>query len=744
MRIVIAFLLTILGFWGGWALGTDRPTKPAASPAPTGTSSKPIAPSPTASPPAAAVDDAPLVPSEDSPAPDTPPRSSVDDLRPILELFPVRSYETGEEVITGRVADEHGAPVAGVAFDLIVHGTTPGVIQAGVRQPSALAFALEEIDQYHFDAAFMRSAVSGEDGTFRFDRVSPQHKYQVVPGLSNESAVFIDSEESGLSAGAEIVARAHPAVPVTVEVVRGNGSPVEWGSLYLWGEVGGFEWSRRVRVLGAPIELLVPVPIANFSAGSPQGKQAIEKSVALRKGEPATVRLEIHELPTITLDLDFGQDPIERAGVVARFIELEDYAEPPVEDDLQSWLYRGTDFPMGVGAPTRLHVATGDSLILLARDERLIGHRWVTIPAEGLVVSMAVPPIDRSQLTIVSALSPEGDPVEAVDFGWVVEMAYGEEVERVQLPITSTHLGLGIHALRYDTDRIPETSHPLGILTASTPDLGSKEITQPIGNGVRIEVQFDPPARLVVNIPNYVGHGAQGNSGVELWRNGARIKSGSPNVAGVVEFDGLAPGAANLRLKAGWHSNAIGEPIDLQLQPGENFISVLLPGVFSIEVRFPPKLADTFVQISGEGQFAAGARIDANGLVEFRGLPPGQYTVSGMGGVGMSIDVPTAGSVVDYRPVSADALEVQIDEPNGLLARSGLRSGDFITSVFGTETTSVQRLRFAVLRVIGDGAGSIEVERSGSFVTLRIDGEPQEIHLGNLGGSLTSVRRGER
>jgi S1-C subfamily serine protease len=86
----------------------------------------------------------------------------------------------------------------------------------------------------------------------------------------------------------------------------------------------------------------------------------------------------------------------------------------------------------------------------------------------------------------------------------------------------------------------------------------------------------------------------------------------------------------------------------------------------------------------------------SDGKFVFEDVPPGDYRLSSWGRSTTQMDVVVSGSlVVRYDPVVMDALRVVVSDPAGAIAASGLRDGDLVVGVDGTEfenTTQINAL----------------------------------------------------
>jgi len=742
--LIVASLLA--GILAGWFLvpaGSGSPEPPGSGSAPR-SAPPPLAPERDETPPAAV----------ESPAAD-PAAAAVRadtaaDLAALLACFPAREYPSGSGAITGSVLRHgDGAPLAGIAIDAIIHGTTPGVEQVGIEHPELMAFILEEIDQYHYDAAMARRAVTDEEGCFRIEGLLPDEKYHLTPARSDEWYVYTLAQRSQLSPGSDVEFRAAAVAFVDVEVVDGAGAPIAMGTV----EMSDPQEENGVRFQEPFIprdrEVRVPIPFTRVAARLADGRRSEPVDLSLAPGGRGSVRLVVHEPSGFDIAVH-AADPIDLVG--AQILAARDDGGPLPEDIRE---IRGIEDAVDATVDpdtgrAKLGVEPGRYHLILLRDGEEIASRSAAIGEGRVAIEFSAPPRDRATLAFVIVFDPQGSPVEDVSFETIRRMRSSDGSEHDWDAWTrSRYHGEGRHTLIESSGggggREEGWSEVSRSLRCTSQRFGTVEGPVSYGSSAVQEYRFVEPAELVVDLLGYVGSELQGR--VRLRVAGAEEGVGQDDVWGTtdplgrVTFPPLAPGARRLRASIGsrWNGSAVLER-DLTLRSGENSLAIELPELHSLAVRFPPEHRGRSASLRDPaGNWVAHEQVGEDGLVEFPDLAAGSYRL-GDEMETMEIAVPSGG-VVEFRPVRSNALAVSIADEEGWLARAGFRDGDRIVGLDGELYAGVRTLQFALMRAFSAGEGELIVEREGSEVRLVIPKDDPANFL-ELGGELEPAVRG--
>jgi hypothetical protein len=751
VRPIPIVLSLLAGILAGWYLvpgGAGSPEEPG-TPGPEAVS----APAPADSLPAPEPEGPPPASGESPAAALTAPVAPPADLAALLARFPVREYPSGTCAITGTVLRHgDGAPLAGIAIDAIIHGTTPGVEPVGIEHPELLPFILEEIDQYHYDAAMARRAVTDEEGRFRIEGLLPEEEYHLTPARSDEWYVYTFAQRSQLSPGADVEFRAAAVAFVDVEVVDGAGSPIAMGSVEMRDpqEENGARFNETFTPRDR--EVRVPIPFTRFAARLDDGRRSEPVDLSLAPGGRGSARLVVREPSGFDIAV-LAADPIDLVGT--EVIAVADDGEALPEDLGQVRYGNGAEeaeIDPDTGA-AELDLEPGRYHVVLVRDGEEVASRRVALGEGRVAMEFSAPPRDRSHVSIVSVLDPQGAPADSVSFHARARMRMpsGDEHD-ADVWIRSRPLGDGRSALiSSELMNVPREDGWTLVghtLICHSERYGTAVGPVSFGTSSVQEYRFVEPAELIVDLLGYVGSDLQQRlrlqvAGVEGGRRGMDEIEGELDPLGRVTFPPLAPGAWRLHgaVNGRWGGAVIER--ELTLRPGENSLAIELPELHALAVRFPDgKRASHLPLRDTAGDWISNAEVGEDGIAEYSDLLPGSYRLGDEMG-SMTVTVP-AGGVVEFRPVTANAFAVSISDEDGWLARAGFCEGDRIIGLDGELYAGVRTLQFALMRAFTAGEGELIVEREGSEVRLVIPKDDPANFL-ELGGELEpAVRGGDR
>jgi len=214
----------------------------------------------------------------------------------------------------------------------------------------------------------------------------------------------------------------------------------------------------------------------------------------------------------------------------------------------------------------------------------------------------------------------------------------------------------------------------------------------------------------------------------------------------------LEPGAYRVFLHANRPRGATGpsyssviDAATVDVQPGKNVVQMRIPSLYNLRVHWGDGKERSNMTLSPEGGSEYAERgsktgsLDAEGYVEFTDLRAGDYLLSAPGRKQMSIRIPSRD--VEFAPVAANALRVEILDMQGDLSRLGFMGGDLITGVDGRDFESSPDER--VLGPLYTSKSSqlvFMVDRGGSLLEITAQGADVS-RRSKLGARLIPVQR---
>ncbi len=233
-----------------------------------------------------------------------------------------------------------------------------------------------------------------------------------------------------------------------------------------------------------------------------------------------------------------------------------------------------------------------------------------------------------------------------------------------------------------------------GVLTITSLSHWTKTVEYQPGVDLQLVVRFDRPATLEVTLEGYRDPRDERWLGVALlpaestspWRRSLDLEwfeEKSPRK----RWRNIEPGSHEIVLATSRTTPVARIPV--LLAPGENAITVEAPVLHSLVVARPARSGCDaallrLARVPLTHDATERMPFDGNGLATFENLAPGRYVVAldedRVDRDEMLVDVPSWGAR-RFVPVRLDAIEVTVDDPRGVMAASGLRTGDRIVGI---------------------------------------------------------------
>jgi len=683
----------------------------------------------------------------------------LDSLVAELERVPVESPPEGDGVLAGRILTPGERPVPGVLVRADPHRSVPPARPRPGRAlevPTLRDKVLRLLETHRFETALRREARTDEQGHYRLAGIAGG-TYTVTAFLEGHRLSAADwRKASTAEAGdrVDFVAEELVELDVRVELPDGTAADAAIVTTRRGNQVRHHDWSRQ-----QPSLYLDPggYQVSATAAGDAPLRSP-EEAVTLMIGaevDPLVLSLEPRIAVRGTVHLPRGILP---QSVYVYVLPLET-AELPDPETLATV---GT--PLTARRPgyrfTLEDLAPGAYALGVAREFGAVETVEVVRVEEAWTdVELRLPGAGEA-LAEVRVLGPGGRAVPSAQFG-VTERYTDGGTSTVSVPASRAADGVFRVSLGTVLDRTGRRPRAGSWLRVTTADLGTRVVDFDPETDRRIEVSFDEPARLAVELPALAGSGVEdlvslalepsGEAGVD--RSFARTPGSDafPDPQGRARLGPVQPGDYELVLRLPDpgdrnHTYPVSR-VPVELASGENRRRAEIPPLYDLSVVVEDPSRDIRAIVVAHrrlrGFYGLRATVREDGTASFPRLPAGEYRVAAFRGgpldLEMTASLPDEG-VLRFRPEEQNALSVAIHRADGLLARWGLRDGDVVTAIDGEELSDLDGIRTALARAAGRTRVTLSVRRGEGTALVAIDGTA----LGDprrLGGDLAPASR---
>lgn len=657
--------------------------------------------------------------------------------------------ERGAGVICGQVTTARGEPFPGVRVRIERSGPDADPWRARPSDPPAERDAFLRDATATFGRLAAREVDTDAEGRYRFEDL-PDGPHRV--SARREGHSLHPRGRGGCERvlpGATLDFIAVPLLELPIRVIGTDGRlvPEAWIEFAApSGRPGGVQRERWTAE--RPTVRIRP---GAWKAKALAGGPGTDPQDAEIESETVQVTLRADEPPApVTLVLRGG------AGLRGQILDpdgLEDTAfriyvlagapgTPPAHDELKR-----AGRSVGVGSNRSTYVirdlAPGTYWLGVARGwYGLIAHVEAAEVGSGMMRrDIVLPPPAPGDFLLVRALGPSGDALWDLRFTISQESSQGSNSSS---GFTATRRADGTWWCSPDETyrRAITEGKPDGVrlsLTVESESYGSKSLDLTPGDPRLVTVQFGDPARLALTVAGLAGSGHEGTICATLIRASAVASPGRQvhSAAQRVGPDGLVTIGPK---EAGEHvvllSVASGDPLHafdampagrfpVRLEPGANALTVPMPALSRLTVRLDGG-DGAAVQIGSrdDEDWWWGPRSEVRGeRAVFERVPPGEYRLhvwTGPHAGRMRVRVPEQ-SEVDFRPDPVDAVEVNVDDPQGPLAALGFRTGDVIQGAGGTGLRGWAHLAALVASASGSPEVRLDILRDGRTIQLGAD-----------------------
>jgi hypothetical protein len=611
-----------------------------------------------------------------APAPDGDPRA-------------VPAETSGTGVIEGRVVTENDEPVTGV----VVRATPRSVSTRGKAAPDrSLETRMRDLARRH---ARERQAVTGTDGAYRLEGLVDGH---YVVRAWREGWQFWHRAGREVRTGTTVDIHGRRIATLTVTLLMPDGTEATSGYVDLKadGASEGRVWSPEDRAI-----VLTPRRWTVEATGGELGELVSEReTVTVSAESPTAVTLRLRETPGLRGRVTFEDGVVDGLATVAvRRLAPDEVPDPASLNGSRP----AVDAPRR-GAYALRGLASGRYLAGVLVEGRLEAHRVVTVGSGMTDCDFVVPAPARSEFLLLTALGPDGRPLRSL---------HGPE-RMARLPDGTYRIRSSVLRQRPERWRVRVGHHRYG----------TREIEVPEGPAPTATVRFETPGTLLVTVEAYGERAVGGTFHLDLETEDHPY--GDVDHEGRCRFDKVVPGRYPLHLLL--HDRGRTERIlttEIEVRSGENAASLALPALHTVTVlapRLPVRHGLSLRRVDGTIDRHEWTGDDRRAV--WHHVPAGAYELrADDAGESMRIDVPGA-TIVRFEARPYDALVVTVTDPAGFLARSGLRDGDRLVAVNGTEFTGPRQMNRALVQAVRAGPVRLAVLRGGARLTVTVDFRP--------------------
>jgi hypothetical protein len=657
----------------------------------------------------------------------------------------------GDGIIFGKVTTEDGRPLAGVTVraqpnvphfpDRLGGPPPPG----DPRMPQIRA----EVRHMLLARAGIREALSDQDGRFLITGIADMSYW--IEGF--KPGYLIRREERGnVHAGQDIPLIAHPMVRLEARVLGPDGQPARYALLEIKRGAGGS--GHRAWTPEHPAVEFAPGPLwirAVTNDGFRFASESEERLLVVGvRAKPVVLRLR--ERTGICGTLRFP--PIDVSGDVnARIVALrvrDDVPPDPsrllreyhVEGRLHTYSPRG-----GTGDFIMADLPPATYLVGALRQYREVLDSTVVTVSEGMAeVELAVPTPGVGEAITLRVLGPDGQPIESnvnVQARHIAAdgaTASGGQPDR-----------LGRGSWRVRTPPVPPGQDAGGrfVLAIRSGEFGELVVPyDPDGTG-EFEARFPEPASLTVLLPNYQGSCYEGSAQIVAAPDRPRgERSGfpekkRPGPRGETTFGPLVPGdwIVSVLVDSGKYGTDTVLEIPVRLASGAQEITLNPPPLYDLTVEVPEGDAVYRLEPMGAASFRSSPMRNGD-TIRFSRLEPGAYVLRRYAGpttAGMTLEL-RGDLALTFLPEVLAALRVSVVNSEGALPAAGLRDGDLLVAIAGTEIENAGQAWTLVRDRMAAGPQQLTVRRGTNQFTVSVDLE-QIFNPQIMGGRLQSWKR---
>jgi hypothetical protein len=525
--------------------------------------------------------------------------------------------------------------------------------------------------------------------------------------------------------GAEVGFRGTPRGHVSLTVLLPDGTEPEWARIEFSGRpYGGWRrWTPGRRDAW-------PAP-GTYSVSAIAGEASEFRSAPVEiavppegLGDPIVLRLDPRtgiRGRVVLPDGDLGAPGRLRA---LRLVEGEDAEAARFLDDQQTQEVKVA----ADGKFTILDLEPGEWLVGLVTGREAIGRTLVRVESGLADCEVVLPEPDPTESAIVTVKGPDGK--REIRLSVVSELSAGEMrwAGPPGVPLESGDFRV-VHARPKEGEMAEGGAWTLRLWSR---EYG--EVRVPYGGPSerRVEVTLEEPARLTVTLTGYAagedaGHvklilvPAEGAGQGPYWRTDKE-----PDPAGRWTADALAPGDYRIVVQILPDKRARIPAVvrEVGVYAGENKVEIPMPRLYTLSILSDVPSSSFALRPPRESRqrWHVGGRTPKDGRVVFTHLPAGDYLVEPSGPARRPMYATLPGtSELTYDPRPDNCLIIRITDESGVFARAGLREGDVVVAIDGTDLTDARQMQALGTLAMKKREATLTILRGGQRVEVKAD-----------------------
>jgi len=683
---------------------------------------------------------------EPPPEPPAPSAADHDTIVAWIRAFPAPEPERGDGVLSGTVTRKDGTPIPDVLIRAVPRprnrGTPARYTGRPPEDPDLVELVRETVTSRLRRVASRRETRTDAEGRFRLTGLA-DHPHSVHAYREGYRFSLAGANQWRVALGSELAFTGNPSMQVKLRVLLPDGVPAESAQLTV-GSGDRTQSGRHWTAASPRIELGPGTWTLTAEAGQHREYRSAATEVVVEEGRKTPpVELRCEEIRGIRGRVRF---PEGEKGTSCEVAAMPVAAGSTISPDRLRNARRKTHVWPNRPEYRLADLPAGSWLVGVLVRDRVVVHDTVEVGAGMAVLDLTVPPPDPSEYVEVTVLGPDGRPVANASFGTDYE-------------VDGSHSGGGSRVQEIEPGRWrvwhhrkPENYDEGGTwgITARTKEYGSKTIRYDRKSTRSLTFRFEAPAVLTVTVEGYVGSGFEGRLRLDLrkpkegggWSGAGG--GGAISAQGVKKFGPVPPGDYSLavRVVREGRRGVTAETIPLTLKSGGNAETVRIPKLHTLTVITEDLPEDTRLTIRARrgGRFDFDGKRPENGRVVFEDLPAGEYVVQTHEDIQMMFVRVPGRSVVRFEPVTLNALEVSVRDPDGGLAKAGLREGDLVIGVNGEEFEDMIHMQSLLMRSARGGDAKLIVLRGARRLEVTLD-LMKTMRGGDRGGDLDPATR---
>ncbi len=691
-----------------------------------------------------------------------PPAVERSALAEALRALPRAAVEPGAGSIKGHVRLETGEPLAGVRVTAYREGGLSVDENEKARRGAVDdldADVREFVAGVRWREAYRRESVTGDDGAYEL-RDLAESEFQVYAQLEGY-AIERGSrrrDEKADQPGTRVDFRAQVLVKVSVGVFLPDGgipdaARIEWESGRRGEGTSYCEWTRE--------QAWIELSPAAYKLAAAHGNEGRFRS------DPQEVLITVGQVtPGLTFQLR------ERPGIEGRVIvpeneEIENLVvclKPVAKGTLPEGVKFGRgERTEGVdpGSDNRFRfpdLAPGTYAIAAGRGDGAPVVEIVDVADRTVTRDLTLPPLNPDNYVVLWVLGPNQEPLQDVFLstetktGWMARTDGAFEIPRPDGSYWIRHFGAAEGENEAGASDSANVKH---IIRVRSKKYGEREVEYRRGQARELTVRFGELTLVDVTLKGFAGSGHEGKISLKVRPLGKNSTGAAQYSTSQGRDRGLDPtGQASIGpLDPGHHEVVLlygGDPYDsyeihqvpIDVRLGKNSVSIPMPRLYQLRVVFEDSQPGARISIApsrGRLVFGAGSReVGQDGSVVFEGLAADDYQL-GQFAERMKVRVPEV-SEVTFRPMTINALDVTVSDPQGSFGAAGLQNGDLVISINGFEFESMLRMQGLLFASLAGKEVKLTVLRGDRKFEISLD--PKALmRPDGLGGTLEPSSR---